>query len=127
MEAFIPGRETTVGVIGREALPVVEICAPNGWYGYEEKYNSDETRYPFPDDAFCPEMQRVALAAFDATGCRGVTRVDFRVTPEGRMYVLELNTSPGMTGHSLVPKAAAKIGIDFPQLCDRILRTAAHD
>ena len=127
VEAFIPGRETTVGVIGREALPVVEICAPNGWYGYEEKYNSDETRYPFPDDAFCPEMQRVALAAFDATGCRGVTRVDFRVTPEGRLYVLELNTSPGMTGHSLVPKAAAKIGIGFPQLCDRILRTAAHD
>ena len=127
VEAFVPGREATVGVIGHEALPVVEICAPNGWYGYEEKYNSDETRYPFPDDGFCPEMQRVALAAFDAAGCRGVTRVDFRVTPEGRMYVLELNTSPGMTGHSLVPKAAAKVGIDFPQLCDRILRTAAHD
>ena len=54
VEAFIPGRETTVGVIGHEALPVVEICAPGGWYGYEEKYNSDETRYPFPDDAFCP-------------------------------------------------------------------------
>ena len=127
VEAYIPGRETTVGVIGHTALPVVEICAPNGWYGYEEKYNSDETRYPFPDDAFCPEMQRIALAAFDATGCRSVTRVDFRVTPDGMMYVLELNTSPGMTGHSLVPKAAAKLGIELPQLCDRILKTAAHD
>ena len=114
-------------MIGHTALPVVEICAPNGWYGYEEKYNSDETRYPFPDDAFCPEMQRIALAAFDATGCRSVTRVDFRVTPDGMMYVLELNTSPGMTGHSLVPKAAAKLGIELPQLCDRILKTAAHD
>ena len=127
VEAFLPGREMTVGVLGHAALPVVEICAPNGWYGYEEKYNSDETRYPFPDDAFLPEMQRLALAAFDATGCRGVTRVDFRVTPEGRMYVLELNTSPGMTGHSLVPKAAAKTGLAFPQLCDHVLDTARHD
>lgn len=127
VEAFIPGREMTVGVIGRDVLPVVEICAPGGWYGYEEKYNSDATRYPFPDDPFLPEMQRLALAAFDATGCRGVSRVDFRVTPDGRMYVLELNTSPGMTGHSLVPKAAAKAGLDFPALCARILETAAHD
>ena len=127
VEAFLPGREMTVGVLGHEALPVVEICAPGGWYGYDEKYNSDETRYPFPDDAFLPEMQRLALAAFDATGCRGVTRVDFRITPEGRMFVLELNTSPGMTGHSLVPKAAAKNGLSFPLLCDRVLGTATHD
>ena len=124
VEAFIPGRETTVGVLGHEALPVVEICAPGGWYGYEEKYNSDETRYPFPTDAFLPEMQRHALAAFDATGCRGVTRIDFRVTPEGAMYVLELNTSPGMTGHSLVPKAAAKAGLDFAHLCEKVLSLA---
>ena len=127
VEAFVPGREMTVGVLGHEVLPVVEICAPGGWYGYEEKYNSNETRYPFPTDDFIPEMQRLALAAFDATGCRGVTRVDFRVTPEGRMFVLELNTSPGMTGHSLVPKAAGKIGISFPELCDRVLGTAVHD
>ncbi len=127
VEAFIPGRETTVGVLGDDVLPVVEICAPGGWYGYEEKYNSNETRYPFPTDAFCPEMQRLARAAFAATGCRGVTRVDFRVTPEGEMYVLELNTSPGMTGHSLVPKAAQKLGLSFAALCDRVLGSAAHD
>ena len=72
-------------------------------------------------------MQRLAKAAFDATGCRGVTRVDFRVTPEGRMYVLELNTSPGMTGHSLVPKAAQKTGLSFAALCDRVLGSAVHD
>lgn len=127
VEAFIPGREMTAGVLGHEALPVIEICAPGGWYGYEEKYNSDATRYPFPTDDFLPEMQRLALAAFDATGCRGVTRVDFRITPEGRMFVLELNTSPGMTGHSLVPKAAAKHGIAFPGLCRRVLEAALHD
>ena len=127
VEAFIPGREMTAGVLGHEALPVIEICAPGGWYGYEEKYNSDATRYPFPTDDFLPEMQRLALAAFDATGCRGVTRVDFRITPEGRMFVLELNTSPGMTGHSLVPKAAAKHGIPFPGLCRRVLEAALHD
>jgi D-alanine-D-alanine ligase len=72
-------------------------------------------------------MQRIALAAFDACGCRGVTRVDFRVTPEGKMYVLELNTSPGMTSHSLVPKAAARVGLDFAALCDRVLEGASHD
>jgi hypothetical protein len=127
VEAFIPGREMTVGVLDGETLPVVEICAPNGWYGYEEKYCSNETRYTFPHDAFLPEMQRLARAAFDATGCRGVSRVDFRVTPEGRMYALEINTSPGMTSHSLVPKAAAKAGMVFAELCDRVLRSAAHD
>ena len=127
VEAFVPGREMTVGVIGHEALPVIEICAPNGWYGYEEKYNSEETRYPFPEEDYLPEMQRIALAAFDACGCRGVTRVDFRVTPEGKMYVLELNTSPGMTSHSLVPKAAARVGLDFAALCDRVLEGASHD
>ena len=127
VEAFIPGREMTAGVLGHEALPIIEIRATGGWYGYKEKYNSDATRYPFPTDDFLPEMQRLALAAFDATGCRGVTRVDFRITPEGRMFVLELNTSPGMTGHSLVPKAAAKHGIPFPGLCRRVLEAALHD
>jgi D-alanine-D-alanine ligase len=72
-------------------------------------------------------MQRLARASFDAVGCRGIARVDFRVTDDGRMYVLELNTSPGMTGHSLVPKAAAKVGLDFAHLCDRVVRSAAHD
>jgi D-alanine-D-alanine ligase len=127
VEEFIPGREMTVGVIGHTALPVVEICAPGGWYGYEEKYESDETRYPFPDDDFLPEMQRLAVAAFNATECRGITRVDFRITDDGRMYVLELNTSPGMTGHSLIPKAAGKLGLSFPEICDKILAEARHD
>ncbi len=151
VEAFIPGREWTVGIIDGEVLPVIEIQAPGGWYGYEEKYVSDVTKYVFPEDeetacdktscgnscagcskgydlkAAIAQAQKFALAAWNAVGCRGVTRVDFRVSPEGMLYVLELNTVPGFTAHSLVPKAAARIGISFPDLCDRILKAASHD
>ena len=129
VEEFIPGREFTVGVIDGEALPVIEIVAKGGWYGYEEKYNSDETRYPFLDDAdpLAAKMKRIAVEAFKAVGCRGVTRVDFRVSPLGRCYVLELNTSPGFTSHSLVPKAGIKTGLTFAEVCDRILKSAKCD
>jgi D-alanine-D-alanine ligase-like ATP-grasp enzyme len=86
VEAFIPGREWTVGVIGGEALPVVEIRAPNGWYGYTEKYTKGVTQYVFPESAedapLVAQCQVLALLAFQATGCRGVSRIDFRVTPD---------------------------------------------
>lgn len=132
VEEFIPGREMTVGVIDGEALPVVEIVAKGGWYGYDEKYRSEETRYPFYGDdpsaviRGCPpeKLQQTALDAYAALGCRGVTRVDFRVSPLGRCYVLELNTSPGFTSHSLVPKAGMKTGLSFAEVCDRILGCA---
>ena len=126
IEEFIPGREFTVGVIDGEALPVIEIVAKGGWYGYEEKYNSNETRYPFLDDAdpLAAKMKRLAVDAYRAVGCRGVTRVDFRATPEGDCYVLELNTSPGFTSHSLVPKAGIRTGLTFAEVCDRILKSA---
>ena len=132
VEEFIPGREMTVGVIDGEALPVLEIVAKNGWYGYDEKYKSDETRYPFYGEEGsavipgCPpdKLQQVALEAYNAIGCRGVTRVDFRVSPLGRCYVLELNTSPGFTSHSLVPKAGMKTGLSFAGVCDKILGCA---
>ncbi len=151
VEAFIPGREWTVGIIDGDVLPVVEIQAPGGWYGYEEKYVSDVTKYVFPEDedvkcnksecgnscagcskgydlkAAIAESQSLALAAWNAVGCRGITRVDFRVSPEGKLYVLELNTLPGFTAHSLVPKAAARTGLSFADLCDRILKAASHD
>ena len=129
VEEFIPGREFTVGVIDGEALPVIEIVAKGGWYGYEEKYNSDETRYPFLDDAdpLAAKMKKIAVDAYRAVGCRGVTRVDFRVSPLGRCYVLELNTSPGFTSHSLVPKAGIKTGLTFAEVCDRILQSAKCD
>ena len=127
VEAFIEGREMTVAVVDGAPLPVIEICAKGGWYGYDEKYNSDETRYPFPDDPFLPLVQQIAVDAYRACGCRGVTRVDFRIDAKNRPFVLELNTLPGMTGHSLVPKAAQQAGIPFPELCDRMIAAAKCD
>ena len=127
VEAFIEGREMTVAVLDGKPLPVIEICAKGGWYGYEEKYNSDETRYPFPDDPFLPLVQQTAVDAYRACGCRGVVRVDFRIDRKDRPFVLELNTLPGMTGHSLVPKAACEAGISFPELCDKMVSAATFD
>lgn len=134
VEAFVPGREMTVGVIDGIALPAIEIVAKGGWYGFDEKYNSEETRYPFLSDSTDPSdtelerrLQRLAVASYSAVGCRGVTRVDFRVAPDGACYVLELNTSPGFTSHSLVPKAGMKTGLSFAEVCDKILHTAACD
>ena len=155
VEEFIPGREFTVGIIDGEPLPVIEIVAKGGWYGYDEKYRSNETRYVFLGEERSgkwemgsgakeegrgseggsaegrepleQKLQRLALDAYRAVGCRGVTRVDFRVSPLGRCYVLELNTSPGFTSHSLVPKAGMKTGLTFAGVCDRILSCADYD
>jgi len=128
VEEFVPGREFTVAVVDGEAWPVIEIVAKGGWYGYEEKYTSEETRYPFlEDEELAPKLQQLAVDAYVAVGCRGVTRVDFRVSPLGRCYVLELNTSPGFTSHSLVPKAGMKTGLTFAGVCERILRSADYD
>ena len=128
VEAFVPGREFTVAVVDGKAWPVIEIVAKGGWYGYAEKYDSDETRYPFLEDAgLAAELQALAVKAYRAVGCRGVTRVDFRVSPSGGCFVLELNTSPGFTSHSLVPKAGIKTGLTFAQVCDRILASADYD
>ena len=135
VEEVGPGREFTVGLIDGEALPVIEIVAKGGWYGYDEKYKSNETRYPFlgedkgneKDAALAQKLQQIARDAYAAVGCRGVTRVDFRVSPLGRCYVLELNTSPGFTSHSLVPKAGMKMGLTFAGVCDRILSCADYD
>jgi D-alanine-D-alanine ligase len=128
VEAYIPGREWTVGVVGGEALPVVEIRTPAGWYGFEEKYTPGVTAYTFPEseqDAPLAATCRVlALVAFEAAGCRGMSRVDFRVAPDGSPYVLEINTVPGFTETSLLPKAAAKAGLTFSGLCAKILADA---
>lgn len=128
VEEFIPGREMTVGVINGEALPVIEIVAKNGWYGFDEKYKSDETRYPFLEDGdLALKLKKTAIEAYNALGCRGVTRIDFRISPVGRLYVLELNTSPGFTSHSLVPMAGMKTGLTFAEVCDKILSQATYD
>lgn len=132
VEAFIPGREWTVSVLGVDALPIIEITPrmDGGWYSWNAKYKSGGTTgYTFPEDdeanaAVAAEVRRIALQAFKAVDAWSVGRVDFRVSPEGRPYVLELNSIPGCTENSILPKAAAKAGIPFPILCARIMEDA---
>jgi D-alanine-D-alanine ligase len=123
IEQLIEGGEFTVGILGREALPSIRIVPAKGFYDYQAKYLADDTQYICPglDGAAELEMQQLALAAFDAVGCSGWGRVDFMRDQSGRNVLLEVNTAPGMTDHSLVPKAAAAVGIDYPELCWRIL------
>lgn len=126
VEAYIEGRELTVGVVDDVALPVVEIVAPSDWYSYEAKYTKGRTEYLVPaplDEAASALCRRTGLDTFRALGCRGFGRVDIRFSPDGRPYVLELNNIPGFTETSLLPKAAAHYGLNFSQLCDRIMRT----
>ncbi len=127
VERFIPGREMTVGILGERALPPVEMLTPRGFYDYEAKYQAQDTRYQVdPDmDATARErLQESALRAFRALGCRGMARVDFRLPPDGDPVALELNTIPGLTERSLLPKAAAKAGIPFDSMCTALLEGA---
>ena len=134
-EEFIEGSELTCAVIGEgaaaRALPVVRIEAPEGNYDYEHKYFSEDTGYRCPaglsaaDEA---EVQRLTLAAYRTLGCRGWGRADLmRRAGDGRLFLLEMNTSPGMTGHSLVPMAARAAGISCEALCLELLQSAALD
>lgn len=127
VEEFIEGRELTVGVVGGRALPIVEIVAPNGEYSYKAKYTPGMTKYLCPADLPPRLAERIAAcgrAVFRALGASGMGRVDFRLRPDGRFYVLELNSIPGFTETSLLPKAAAAAGIGFAALCERILNLA---
>jgi D-alanine-D-alanine ligase len=131
-EEFVTGREFTVAVLGTgsgaRALPIVEIVAPEGNYDYQNKYFTDDTRYfcPAPlDEAIAAEMQRIAVAAYRSVGCEGWGRVDVLLrASDNQAFLLEVNTSPGMTGHSLVPMAARADGVSYEDLCVEILRTA---
>ena len=127
VESFIPGRELTVGVLGRQVLPIIEIRSKTGFYDYQAKYVDDRTQYLFDtieDQAVQARIQSAALACFDALGCRDFARVDFILTDDGTPYALEVNTIPGFTSHSLLPKAAARVGLSMGELCVRIVRTA---
>lgn len=128
VEACIEGREVTVGVVDGEVLPAVEIVAAEAWYDYRAKYGGESGyRVPAPlDPPVAERCGRIALAVYRALGCRGMGRVDFRLTPAGDPFVLEMNTIPGFTPTSLLPKAAAAAGMDFSALCDRIMCTAAY-
>lgn len=123
-ERFIGGGEYTVAILDGQALPIVKIEPANEFYDYEAKYLRDDTRYLCPC-GLAPErekeIQSVALRAFEVLGCRGWGRVDFLMDKSGRAYMLEVNTAPGMTDHSLVPMAARAAGIDFDKLVWRIL------
>ncbi len=126
-EQFIEGSELTAGVLGRTPLPVIKLETAREFYDYEAKYISDDTRYILPcglSAAAEAELQAGGLRAFDALGCRGWGRVDLMMDRDGRPYFLEVNTSPGMTDHSLVPMAARHAGIPFDELCVRILASA---
>jgi len=126
-ERWIIGREFTVGILQGEALPAIRIETPRSFYDYQAKYFADDTRYLIPcglSAAAEAEMQRAALATFAATGAAGWGRVDFVMGDDGVPLLLEINTVPGMTGHSLVPMAARAAGIDFDELAWRILETS---
>jgi D-alanine-D-alanine ligase len=126
-EPWLPGKEYTVAILQEQALPSIRIETPNTFYDYEAKYFRDDTRY------FCPSglsaaaeshLKNLALAAFDATGASGWGRADFMLDASDRPLLLEINTIPGMTSHSLVPMAARAVGIDFEELVWRVLETS---
>ena len=134
-EEFIAGRELTVAIVERsngggrlEALPIIEIVAPEGNYDYQNKYFTDHTRYLCPApiaDELATQIRKTALDAFLAIGCEGWGRVDFMLrTSDSLPFLLEVNTSPGMTGHSLVPMAARAVGLSYPDLCVEVLASA---
>jgi D-alanine-D-alanine ligase len=130
VESFVAGRELTVSVLGDRTLPIIEIIAPDGNYDYQNKYFTDEVKYVCPaqiDDRVAQAIARDTLRAFHALGCRGWGRADVMMRADGSYEFLEINTSPGMTGHSLVPIAGRAIGLTYPQLCVEILKLATTD
>jgi len=123
-ERFVPGMELSVAVLDGKALGTVEIVPAGKTYDYEAKYKSDETQYFVPARVSAEAQKRLhqdSEAAYAALGVTGHARVDYRLDPDGGLWLLELNTLPGMTSHSLLPKMAAHAGIDFATLCERIL------
>jgi len=129
-ESWLSGREFTVGILGEEALPVIELRTQEEFYNYEAKYISSETQYVCPAPLEAVEykaMQELAMEAFYSLGCRGWGRVDLMQTEDGVLQLLEVNTAPGMTGHSLVPIAAMEAGISFSELVLQITQIAVSE
>jgi D-alanine-D-alanine ligase len=126
-ESFVEGVELTAGILGEQPLPLIKLETPREFYDYEAKYQADDTRYLIPC-GLPPDAERIvqdeALFAFKALGCSGWGRVDLMLDRSGKPYFLEVNTSPGMTDHSLVPMAARHAGMSFEDLCLKILELA---
>ncbi len=126
-EEFVAGQELTATIVGDDALPLIRIEAPEGKYDYANKYFTDVVHYHCPAGVrptLEDEIRAMALRAFRVLGCAGWGRADLMLRPDGRYSFLEMNTSPGMTGHSLVPMAAKAVGLSYPDLCVRILSLA---
>jgi len=129
-EKFIAGRELTVSILGDETLPTAECIPESGLYDYEHKYTDGRTEYICPavlTDNIRQQISSLGLKAFKALNCSGFGRVDFRLSDDDRLYCLEVNTLPGMTSHSLVPKAAKAKGMTFPKLVEQICLIAIED
>jgi D-alanine-D-alanine ligase len=126
IEQLIEGDELTVAILGDRALPSIRIVPATEFYDYHAKYVAEDTQYVCPglDGDAEAELGALALRAFRLSGASGWARVDVMRDKQGRNFLLEVNTAPGMTSHSLVPKAAAAAGIDFPSLCLQILATS---
>jgi D-alanine-D-alanine ligase len=129
METLIEGDELTVAILGRDVLPSIHIVPTAAFYDYNAKYVAEDTRYICPglEGTAEEELRTLSLTAFDALGCAGWGRVDVMRDRNGRNWLLEVNTAPGMTSHSLVPKAAAAAGIDYQELCWRVLETSFRE
>ena len=126
-ERFIDGPELTAAILGEEPLPIIRIETPREFYDYEAKYIADDTRYLIPcgvPKAKEKQLQALCLKAFKALGCSGWGRVDLMLDRRGKPYLLEINTAPGMTDHSLVPMAARAVGVSYEDLCVKILESA---
>jgi D-alanine-D-alanine ligase len=129
VESMIQGPELTVAILNGRALPSIRIVPAGAFYDYHAKYVAEDTQYLCPGLTEPEESRLAALCerAFDAVGAAGWGRIDVMLDAQGSAYLLEVNTTPGMTSHSLVPKAAAKAGIDFDSLCWRILETSLRE
>ncbi|HEY3077542.1 MAG TPA: D-alanine--D-alanine ligase [Burkholderiales bacterium] len=126
-EKFVEGIELTVGILGEQVLPIIKLETPRDFYDYEAKYIADDTRYLIPSGLSAKkesEIQALCLKAFRTLGCQGWGRVDLMLNKQGRPLLLEVNTSPGMTDHSLVPMAARAVGLSYEDLCVKILEGA---
>ena len=130
IEQYINGYEVTVGIIGNQVLPVLEIKPKNNYYDYECKYTDGMSEYEVPakfPNKICKHLQSQAVLAYNSVGCKNYGRIDFILDKDYNSYCLEINTLPGLTSTSLLPKAALADGISFEQLIDRIIKTSLND
>ncbi len=127
IEEFVEGRELTAPILLDRNLPVLEIVPESGLYDFEAKYESDTTKYLVPapiDEELAEKIKNAGRKVFSAIGCRDYARVDFRLNSENEFFCLEINTLPGMTSHSLLPKAALHTGLEFDELVEQLIRAA---